>query len=101
MDEKWLKKLNPTIVDLLDKYVKIVRSIMETVYTVWHLSVANAYSRAMEHVIKSALAKILGGNYYSYISALYILDLYSVEKRKSSPCLKFALKSASHPVYSK
>ena len=98
---KRLKKLNCPTEDLVDAYIKQVRSIMEMACPVWHPALTKADSTALERVQKSALAIILGENYCSYSSALDALQLESLEERRSHLCLKFALKSASHPVHSK
>ena len=98
---KRLKKLNCPIEELLDTYIKQVRSIMEMACPVWHPALTQADSRALERVQKSALAIILGRDYTTYSSALNTMELETLEERRSSLCLKFSLKSASHPEHNK
>ena len=70
-------------------------------FPAWHPALPQADSRAIERVQKSALSIILGEDYVSYNSALDSLNLESLEERRSTLWLRFAMKSASHPTHSK
>ena len=60
---KRLKKLNCPIKELLDTYIKQVRSIMEMASPECHPDLTKADSRALERVQMSVLAIILGEDY--------------------------------------
>ena len=94
---KRLKKLGCPIEVLVDSYIKQVRCILEMACPVWHSALTQADSRAVERVQKSAI--ILGDDYNSYDSALDNLDLSTLDERRHTICLNFALKSASHPIH--
>ena len=98
---KRLKQLNCPAQELVDTYVKQVRSILEMACPVWHPSLTKADCKELERVQKSALAIILGSSYSSYNSALDFLDLESLEDRRDRLCLNFALKCESDPKHSK
>ena len=90
--------------DLVDTYIKQVRSILEMACPacpVWHAALTKSDSRALERVQKSALAIILGEEYRSYDSAMDLLNLEALTERRDSLCLNFALKSALDPSHSK
>ena len=55
------------------------------------LTISNCYQ--IERVQKTALAIILGENYYSYSSALRKLDLETLSDRRRALCLNFAKKA--------
>ena len=65
-----LKSLGASEEDLLDLYVKHVRSILEYAAPVWHSSLKGEDRLKLERVQKSALHIIIGEKYQSYRTAL-------------------------------
>ena len=98
-----LKSLNCPQEQLIDTFIKQVRSIMEMACPAWHPTLTKADSSILERVQKSALNIILGSGYTSYESAPDILELDTdtLEERRDELCLNFARKSAEHPIHSK
>jgi hypothetical protein len=96
-----LKKLGAETPDLIDVYVKQIRSPLEFAVAVWHPSLTNEDRLKIERVQKSALCIILGQNYKSYRSALKHLHIESLFSRRNKLCKKFARKSLKHTKFSK
>ena len=95
-----LKKLGAETPDLIDVYVKQIKSLLEFAVVVWHPSLTNEDRLKIERVQKSALCIILGQNYKSYRSALKHLHTESLFSRRNKLCKKFARKSLKHTKYS-
>ena len=53
----------------------------------------------IERVQKCALHIILGTEYSSYKNALYIVNMQTLEERRTQLCLNFALKSEANPKF--
>ena len=85
---KRLKILGANTEALLEIYLKQVRCILELAVPVWNGSISLEGNCAL-HII-------LGKNYLSYENALSVLCLESLEDRRASICLKFALKAEKH-----
>ena len=77
-----LKTLGASDHQLVDVYIKQVRSVLELAVPVWHSSLTVADKISIERVQKSALHIILGLEYDSYKSACQLLDLETLEARK-------------------
>ena len=90
---KRLKILGAGAEALLEIYVKQIRCILELAVPVWNGSMTIEGKAQLERVQKSALHIILGKTYTSYEDALRALQLESLEERRESICLKFALKA--------
>ena len=93
---KRLKILGANTEALLEIYLKQVRCILELAVPVWNGSISLEGKAQLERVQKCALHIILGKNYLSYENALSVLCLESLEDRRASICLKFALKAEKH-----
>ena len=78
--------------DLKRIYILQVRSKLEQSAVLWHSSLTKKCSDKLKRVQKSACKVILGPGYVQYTNALDVLKLQSLEKRRNSPCLKFAKK---------
>ena len=89
-----LKRLGATPDDLLDIYIKQVRSILEYAVPVWHPSITGEQRLEIERVQKSAFHIILGECYRSYTSSLKALSMATLHSRRVKLCKKFARKSA-------
>ena len=96
-----LKALGATEEDLLDVYVKQVRSILEYAAPAWHSAITEGESIDIERVQRTAFHIILGSGYKSYRAALVQLDMKSLSERRVELCKKFAVKSSKHPKHSK
>ena len=96
-----LKKMGATQVDLLDVYVKQVRSILEYAVPVWHSSITGEQRLDLERIQKSAFHIILGELYVSYSAALKLLSMETLNTRRTKLCKKFVRKSVKNDKFSK
>ena len=87
-----LKNKGIAVNDMLDVYKLKVRSILELACPVWHSSITAKETNDIERVQKTAFHIILGDSYHSYSSAMSVLDLEKLEKRRDNQCYKFAQK---------
>ena len=94
-----LKKLGASTSDLLDVYIKQIRSLLEFAVAVWHPSLTSDDRVKIERVQKSALCIILGTQYKSYGSALKKLQIESLFTRRNRLCKKFAKKAQKHEKF--
>ena len=95
-----LHKLAPFNVkrqDLKELYFLYVRSILEYNCQVWHYSLTEEETLNIERVQKVACRIILKSEYENYSHALKILQLDTLESRRSVLCLKFAKNALKHP----
>ena len=94
-----LKRLGASIVDLVDTYIKQIRSILEFGVPVWHPGLTMRDSKTLERIQKAALAVIIGPSHSTYSNALTSLSLERLSSRRESLCLSFALKCEKSPIY--
>ena len=87
-----LKLNGANVEDLTDVYIKQVRSVLEFGVPVWNSNVKKEEILDIERVQKCFLHLTLGNLYTSYEAALEIVGLETLEDRRTSICLKFALK---------
>jgi hypothetical protein len=85
--------------DLLDIYMKQIRSVLELAVPAWHGPITQAERNEIERVQKAAHHIVLGDKYLSYKSALKYTGLQTLESRRDKLCLKFARKSVNHPKH--
>ena len=83
--------------ELTNIYILFVRSMLEQSATVWHSSLTEDNKSDLERVQKTALKVILGERYKSYQQALNLLGLETLNDRRESLCLTFAIKSSKNP----
>ena len=76
--------------DLKIIYMAFIRSKLEQSSVVWHSSLTEDNRRDLERVQKAAVKIILRRSYTDYEEALKILNLESLDQRRSRLCLKFA-----------
>ena len=88
-----MMKLNLSDSELFDVYQKEVRSILEFVAPVWHSSLTRRQTSEIESIQKFAFKIILGKTYTSYESACAKFATQTLEQRRLSLCLRFALKN--------
>ena len=86
--------------DLLDTYMKKVRSVLEMAVPVWHPALTKSDSAQIERVQKAALRIILGDEYFSYSDSLEVLDIDSLENRRVELCKTFVTKAFKHEKHS-
>ena len=91
-----LKFLGAKDVDLVDVFIKQIRSLMELAVPVWHSGITQEERIDIERIQKSAAHIILGEEYVSYRLALNHLGLESLLDRREKLCLKFAKKAEKH-----
>ena len=66
----------------------------------WTPALTNSESNQIERVQKTACAIILGENYTSYKRALKILNMKTLQVRRSALCLSFAKKALKSDKFS-
>ena len=96
-----LKKLGASQRDLLDVYIKQIRSLAEYAVPVWNSSLTGEDISNIERIQKTALHIILGQNYKSYNSALKLTGLDKLADRRKRICMTFARRAQKHPKFSK
>ena len=96
-----LKKFGASTNDLVDVFIKQIRSILEFAVAVWHPGLTSEDRLKIERVQKSALCIILGQQYKSYRSALRTLQMESLFARRNRMCRKFANKALKHSKFEK
>ena len=93
-----LKGLGASRKELLDLYQKQVRSVLELAVPVWHPGITQQERKQIERVQKCALY-IISGEYSSYNYTLEMLEVESLEHRRSKICEKFAITCFKNPRY--
>ena len=96
---KRLKNLGADNEDLVDVFVKQIRSVLEFGVPVWNSSVFQNEKIDIERVQKSFCKIVLGDHYLSYENALNALQLENLDDRRTELCLKFALKAEKHEKF--
>ena len=96
-----LKYLGAKQSDLVDIYVKQIRSVLELAVPAWHSGINQIEKIDIERIQKSAAHIILGEEYESYRQAIKTLGLDSLVDRREKLCLKFALKAEKHNKFVK
>ena len=89
-----LKGLGASEEEMLDVYVKQVRSVLELAVPVWQPSLTQAEVKQIERVQKCAFFIILGENYTHYEDAIDLLECKSLDDRRVSLCENFVRKSS-------
>ena len=96
-----LKRLGASQDDLLEVYIKQVRSLAEYGVPVWNSSLTGEDIVSLERIQKTALHIILGDAYKSYNSALKNTGLEKLSDRRKKICLKFAKRALKHTKFSR
>ena len=68
---------------------------------VWHPAITQQERKQIERIQKCALYIILGSNYTCYSDALDLLEVDSLQNRRSKICEKFAKKCLNSQRYSR
>ena len=95
-----LNSFNVSREDLKEIYVLYIRSVLELNCQVWHFSLTEEDQLSLERVQKVAFRLILKTDYKDYDHALMVLNMDSIDERRSYLCLRFAKKCLKHPVAS-
>ena len=96
-----LKNMGAEETDLVDMYVKQIRSLLELAVPAWQGAVTQEEKLDIERVQKCAAHIIIGEDYLSYKAALKYLNLDSLEYRRNKICLNFAKKAENHEKFQK
>lgn len=96
-----LKYVGTSRKDLINIYMLFIRSVLEYCSTVYHSTLTKEQAASIERVQKVCLRVILDEDYHSYEQALRTTELDTLENRRESKCLKFALKCLDHPIHHK
>ena len=89
-----LKNLGANEEELLDVYIKQVRSVLELAVPVWHPGLTQQEIYQIERVQKCALHIILGETYGDYKNALQTLNCETLNTRRVKLCENFAKKAS-------
>ena len=98
---KRLKSQGAELNDLVDIFIKQVRSILEFGVPVWNAGITQAEVIDIERVQKSFLQIAMGQKYLDYKTALEKSNLETLASRRLKLCKKFADKASKHPKHSK
>ena len=79
--------------DLKNIYISFIRSQLEQSAVVWHSSLTEENRNDLERIQRSALKIIKRGRYKSYRKSLEELNLDTLEERRETLCLNFALRA--------
>ena len=96
-----LKNLGANDSQLIDVFIKQVRSVLELAVPVWHSSLTLADKLNIERVQRAALQIIFGLDYDSYSSACKSANLLTLDTRRQKLCKKFTFKSVKNPKHTK
>ena len=96
-----LKELGANQQELIDIYIKQVRSLLELAVPAWQGAITQTERDEIERVQKAAFHIALGDSYTSYKNALKYLELDSLEHRRRKLCKKFVKKAVKHPKHQK
>ena len=93
---KRLRNAGASLEDMLDVYIKQIRSVLEFGVPVWNSGLTREEISDIERVQKSFLHIVLGQKYLNYESALLLTYLETLQSRRKALCVKFAKKAAKH-----
>ena len=94
---KKLYEFQVTISDLIQIYKIYIRSILEQNSVIWSSSITSEEIGNLERVQKVALRIILKCDYQSYINALNVTKLPTLEVRRKNLLYNFAVKCVNNP----
>ena len=96
-----LKRLGASQSDLIDVFIKQIRSVTEFAAPVWNSSLTGEEISRLERIQKNAMHIILSDQYSSYNSALKTTGLEKLADRRRKICMKFARRAQKHSKFSK
>ena len=92
-----ISAFSPSDEDMKNIYILFIRSLLEQSAPVWHSSLTQQDSAALERVQKSAVRIILGNRYVGYKKSLEKLNLENLYDRREELCLNFAKQCLKNP----
>ena len=95
---KRLQRSGASLDDMIDVYIKQVRSVLEFGVQVWNGGLTKEEIMDIERVQKSFLHICLG-KYVSYEAAMTEAKLEPLELRRTKLCTSFAVKTVKHPKH--
>ena len=95
-----LKRLGASCQELVDVFYKQCRSVLELAVPAWAGAITNSECNQIERVQKTAAAIILGDKYKTYKNALKVLDMQTLQERRSDLSLNFAKKALKSQKFS-
>ena len=93
-----LKNMGGSCDDLMDVYIKHVRSIAEYAVPVWNYNITQKEVIKLERIQKISVA-IIKGQYESYTKACQELNILTLKERRSLLCEKMAKKAATDDTF--
>ena len=96
-----LKYLGAQGIDLVDIYIKQIRSVLELAVPAWHSGITLVEQIDIERVQRCAAHIILSEDYISYKEALKTLGLGTLKSRRDKLCLNFGKKAEKHQKFRK
>ena len=97
---KRLYNLGASQSQMLDVYIKQIRSVLELAVPAWHPSLTLEEKIIIERVQKTALHIIYQENYQSYKAACAMANICTLEERRVKLCSKFALRALRSQKFS-
>ena len=93
-----LKYIGIQTEELLNIYILFIRSVTEYCSVLFHPSLTQEQSEAIEKIQAVCLRVILGDNYVSYVAATEMCGLEFLSTRREKRCLTFSQKAIDHPL---
>ena len=90
--QRRLAKFSAPVKDMIQIYIIYIRSILEQSCVIWHSSLTEEDSMRLERVQKNACRNILREKYENYDSALEVLLIDSLVKRREKLILAYGRK---------
>ena len=87
-----LSGFNSPVKDMIQTYISYIRSILEQSCVIWHSSLTQEDSEALERVQRNAFRNILKENYESYENALLLLKMDTLFERREKLLFSFGQK---------
>ena len=94
-----LKKMGGSENDLLDIFIKHIRSIAEYAVPVWNFGLTKKEVIKLERIQKISIAIIKGSHYKKYRSACNELKISTLENRRTTLCEKMAEKTLNSEYF--
>ena len=91
-----LEYVGVKIEDLIDIYIRYIRSLTEYCSVAFHSSLTVEQSNRIERIQKTCLRVILSDMYVDYQAALEMTGLESLSDRREQRALKFSMKAIKH-----
>ena len=94
-----LKSFNFPRNDLLTIYMGYIRPVLDYCVPVFNGNITQEQILNLERIQKRVLRIILGGDYITYVNALSLCNLITLEARRKQLCEHFVISLEKHPVF--